>query len=57
MDLLIGYENTGPHGLPDYGKHLYVPQIQYNEDIQHGYGGCIPAQAGGKKRAGQGADH
>ena len=51
------YENTGPHGLPDYGQHLHAPQIRNDEEIQRRYGGRIPPEAGSEKRAVQGADH
>ena len=51
------HENTGPHGLPHHGQHLHAPQIRNDEEIQRGYGGRIPPEAGGEKRAGQGTDH
>ena len=51
------HEDTGTHGLPNHGQHLHAPQIRNDEEIQCGYGGCIPPQAGSEKRAGEGTDY
>ena len=30
-------EDTGPHGLPEYGKHFHAPEFRDDEEIQRGY--------------------
>ena len=51
------HEDTGPHGLPDHSQYLYAPQIRNDEEVERGYGGCIPPETGSEKRTGKGADH
>ena len=38
-----------------YGEYLHAPQVRNDEEIQRGYGGRIPPEAGSEKRAGEGA--
>lgn len=48
---------SAPCRFDAYGEHLHAPQIRDDEEIQCGYGGSIPPQAGSEKRTGQGADY
>ena len=50
------HEDTGPHGLSDYGQYLHAPQFRDDEEIQRRYGRSIPPEAGSQRRTGQGQE-